>query len=78
MTSFALIAFLVVAYAGLMVTVAAMLVFLDKANKLLRGFRKLAAAMPPYPVIDAETGDLADGTKVEIQPEWQDDLPGRN
>jgi len=29
-------------------------------------------------VIDAETGDLADGTKVEIQPEWRDDLPGRN
>ena len=75
----ALIAFLLAAYGGLMLTVAVMLIFLDKANKVLRQFRKLAAAIPPYPVIEEpEDPDAISKTKVEIQPMWDEDALGRS
>ena len=76
MKDVALIAGLFAVYGGMIVMIAVMLVFLDKVNKLLRGFRKLISALPPYPVLDAETGDMEDKTRVEVQETWDENSPG--
>jgi hypothetical protein len=79
MKDIALVAALIGVYGGLMITIAVMLVFLDKARKLLNQIRKLASLYPPYPIFtDPKSGDEVDRTKVEIQQEWDDDIDGRS